>query len=146
VAITRLFDAPRESLFAAWTQAEHLSRWFGPKGFTVASCEADARPGGVFQVCMRSSQGEDYWARGVYRDVVAPERVVIACTAEDANGVPRLEELIEVSLTKQGRKTELRLLATASGVSPEAAAMLGGMPEGWAQTIARLDAHLKPDS
>jgi hypothetical protein len=59
--------------------------------------------------------------------------------------VPRLEEVIDVTFIEQGAGTELRLLATARGASPEAARMLEGMQTGWAQTVARLDAHLKPE-
>jgi uncharacterized protein YndB with AHSA1/START domain len=144
VAITRVFDAPRERVFAAWTQAKHLAHWFGPKGFTVPSCEADPRPGGVFRLCMRSPEGKDYWVRGQYREIAPPERLVIACTADDDQGITRLEELIDVTFTQRGGETELKLLATASGPGAEAAAMIEGMPKGWAQTITRLDAHLNP--
>jgi len=74
VVITRVFNAPRSRVFAAWTEAEHLARWFGPKRFTVPSCETDPRPGGAFRVCMRSPEGRDFWVRGVFRQFVAPER------------------------------------------------------------------------
>ena len=144
--ITRVFDAPRERVFEAWARAEHLVHWFGPNGFTLHSAETDARPGGVFRLCLRSPDGKDYWVRGEYREVLAPERLVITCTADDEMGITRLEEVIDVKLTQRGGKTELKLLATARGASAEAAAMLEGMPKGWAQTIARLDAHLKPQS
>jgi uncharacterized protein YndB with AHSA1/START domain len=117
VTMTRVFSAPREEVFAAWTQAKHLARWFGPTGFTVPSCEVDPRPGGLFRLCMRSPHGKDYWVRGVYREVVAPERLVITCTAEHA---------------------------IASGPTAEAAAMLSGMQKGWSQTVDRLAALLNP--
>ncbi len=144
VKVTRVFDAPREQVFAAWTKGEHLMRWFGPKGFTVPSCEADPRPGGVFRLVMRSPDGKDYRVSGSYREVVAPERLVIACTADDDKGIARLEEVINVTFTERAGKTTLTVHATASGPSAEAAAMLKGMPKGWAQTVDRLGAHLAP--
>ena len=64
VALTRVFDAPRERVFECWTRAEHLQHWFGPNGFTIHSCETDPRPGGVFKLCMRAPDGKDYWVRG----------------------------------------------------------------------------------
>lgn len=143
VKVTRVFDAPRAQVFAAWTKAEHLMRWFGPKGFTVPSCEADPRPGGVFRLVMRSPDGKDYRVHGSYREVVAPERLVIACTADDDKGITRLEEVINVTFTERAGKTTLRVHATASGSTAEAVAMLDGMPKGWAQTVDRLGAHLK---
>mgnify|MGYP001473542373 CR=1 FL=1 len=138
VNAVRLFDAPRERVFAAWTRAEHLAHWFGPRGFTIHSCEADARPGGVFRLCMRSPEGVDYWVRGAYREVVAPERLVVQCSADDAAGVQRLDEVITVQLADEGGRTRLTLRATASGTGPEAASMLRGMEQGWGETLDRL--------
>jgi uncharacterized protein YndB with AHSA1/START domain len=138
VAITRLYDAPRERVFAAWTKAEDLARWFGPKGFTLHSCETDPRPGGVFRFCMRSPKGKDYWVHGAYREVVAPERLVITCTAHDAQGIARLEEVIDVRFEEQRGRTRLILNAAASGPSVEAASMLEGMQQGWSETLDRL--------
>jgi uncharacterized protein YndB with AHSA1/START domain len=138
VNAVRLYDAPRERVFAAWTRAEHLAQWFGPRGFTIHSCEADPRPGGVFRLCMRSPEGVDYWVRGAYREVVAPERVVVQCSADDAAGVQRLDEVITVQLADEGGRTRLTLRATASGTGPEAAKMLRGMEQGWSETLDRL--------
>ena len=56
LVITRIFDAPRELVFKAWTEPERAVRWWGPQGFTTAHCEMDTRPGGTYRVCMRSSE------------------------------------------------------------------------------------------
>ena len=138
VAVARVFDVPRELVFAAWTRAEHLAHWFGPKGFRIHSCEADPRPGGVFRLCMRSPQGADYWVRGTYLEVAAPERLVVQCVADDARGIPRLDEVISVTFADLGGRTRLSLHAVAGGSGAEAAAMLRGMEQGWSETLDRL--------
>lgn len=143
VELTRVFDAPRERVFEAWTRAEHLQHWFGPKDFTLHSCEADPRPGGVFKLCMRAPDGKNYWVRGVYREVAAPGHLVIACAADDDKGVERLHEVIEVTFTESRGKTTVAVNAVARGPSDEAAWMLKGMDKGWAQTVDRLGAHLR---
>lgn len=143
VSLTRVFEAPRERVFACWTQAQHIQHWFGPKGFTLHSVEADARPGGIFKMCMRAPDGGEYWVRGEYREVDAPGHLLIFCTADDETGVERLTETIEVTFTESRGRTTVAVNAVARGPSDEAAAMLKGMDKGWAQTVDRLGAHLK---
>jgi uncharacterized protein YndB with AHSA1/START domain len=138
VALTRFFAAPRARVFEAWTRAEQLAHWFGPRNFTAHSCEADARPGGVFRLCMRSPDGRDYWVRGSYRELVAPSHLVIDCVADDEHGAAMLEEVIRVTLTEQAGGTQLELKADAAGPGARAKAALEGMEQGWAQTIDRL--------
>src|SRR5262245_31258292 len=143
VSLTRVLDAPRERVFAAWTDARQLERWFGPDGFTLHSAETDPRPGGRFRICLRSPAGDEIRVRGVYRELTAPERVVITCTAYDAKGVAQLEEVISVTLADENGRTRLSLNATAGGAGPEAERMIAGMPNGWNQTVARLGDLLK---
>lgn len=143
VALTRVFDAPRDRVFDCWTRAEHLQHWFGPNGFKIHSCETDPRPGGMFKLCMRAPDGRDYWVRGTYREVTAPSHLVIDCAADDDKGVERLQEVIDVTFTESQGRTTVALNATASGPSDAAAAMLKGMDQGWAQTVDRLGEHLR---
>lgn len=144
VVITRVFDAPRIQVFEAWTRAEHLEKWFAPRGYAITGCESDPRPGGRFALCMRSPRGEGYWVRGAYREVVPPQRLVIACALHDPQGVARLDEIIDVEFEQVGSRTRLHLNSTARGLGALAAAMLAGMQKGWDQTVDRLRELLGP--
>jgi len=84
--VARDFDAPREMVFKAWTEQDRLKHWWGPRGFTTPFCEIDLRPGGVFLFCMRSPEGRDSWGRSVFREIVVPERLVLAMSFADAEG------------------------------------------------------------
>jgi uncharacterized protein YndB with AHSA1/START domain len=86
IVITRVLDAPRERVFKAWTDSGHFVRWWGPNGFTTPACRMDVRPGGVLHYCMRSPEGRDFWGKGIYREIVEPERIVYADTFADAEG------------------------------------------------------------
>ena len=77
--ITRVFDAPRELVWRAWTDPEHMSRWFGPHGFTtpLATVTMDVRPGGTFEFTMVSDDdGNEIPSGGTFLEVVEPERLV----------------------------------------------------------------------
>src|SRR5262245_64936028 len=73
---TRIFDAPRELVFAAWTDPQHLAQWWGPQGFTTTIHEMDVRPGGVWRLTMHGPDGRDYRNRIVTLEVLKPERLV----------------------------------------------------------------------
>lgn len=75
IVMTRVFNAPRELVFDAWTKPELLKRWFGARGWTVPTCEIDLRPGGTYRIVQRGPDGQEVVMRGVYREVVRPERV-----------------------------------------------------------------------
>ena len=121
VGITRVFDAPRELVWKAWTEPERFMQWWGPKGFTSPVCKIDLRVGGKYLSCMRSPEGKDYWSTGVYREIVEPERIV--CTDsfadEEGNVVPAtyygmspdfpLEMLVAVTFEEHEGQTKLTL-------------------------------------
>jgi uncharacterized protein YndB with AHSA1/START domain len=109
LVITRLIDAPRCLVFKAWTQPEHIARWWGPQGYTTISCQMDIRVGGTYRFGMRSPQGTEHWKRGVYREIVEPERIVFSFAWEDAHGNPGHELLTTVSFTEEGTRTRLTL-------------------------------------
>src|SRR5882672_3737043 len=84
--INRLFDAPRERVWQAWTDPKLMAKWWGPKGFKVKVSNMDLRPGGTYHYCMQSPDGNDMWGKFVYREVVKPERLVLVNSFSDAQG------------------------------------------------------------
>jgi uncharacterized protein YndB with AHSA1/START domain len=122
--IERVFDAPRELVWRAWTEPEHAMRWWGPQGFTAPHCEIDLRVGGRYLFAMQSpdwNDGRPIWSTGVYREIVPPERLVCTdCFADEkGNVVPAthygmegdfpLEMLVTVTLEDLGGKTKMTL-------------------------------------
>jgi uncharacterized protein YndB with AHSA1/START domain len=141
LTITRTFAAPRALVFAAWTDARHLAQWWGPHGFTNPVCEIDPRVGGKLRIHMRGPDGATHHFEGVIRDIVAPERLVIA-NSVDVAGRRMLEGLITVTFAERDGKTTMTVHARAAALADEALAWLGGMNEGWAQSIERLEAFV----
>lgn len=88
--IARVFDAPREMVWKAWTEPERLAQWWGPKGFTMLVSKLDLRPGGVFHYCMSAPAGHPMsgkmWGKFVYREIVKPEKIVFINSFSDENG------------------------------------------------------------
>lgn len=76
IVLTQVFDAPRELVFDAWTKPEHLSRWFGPKGFTLTTHEADIRVGGRWRFVFHGPDGTNYDNRMVFLEIKRPELLV----------------------------------------------------------------------
>jgi uncharacterized protein YndB with AHSA1/START domain len=86
VVITRIFDAPRELVFAMFTDPKHLAQFWGPKGYTSTVREVNPRPGGAFRIDMRGPDGGVYPCRGIFREIVAPERIVYLGGSEGDHG------------------------------------------------------------
>lgn len=151
LTITRIFDAPRDLLWKAWTEPERVMRWWGPKGFTSPVCKIDLRIGGSYLFCMLSPDGEDFWSTGVYREIVPPAKIV--CTDsfadEDGNVVPAtyydmgddfpLELQITVSFEEHDGKTKMTLLHAGlpSGTMKDATA------QGWNESFDKLAESLR---
>lgn len=84
--ISRVFNAPREIVFDAFTKPDEMKKWWGPKGFTVIATKMDLRPGGFYHYGMRAPDGTPVWGKFVYREVVRPERIVFVNSFSDENG------------------------------------------------------------
>jgi len=138
MVMTRVFNAPRELVFKAWTDPERLKRWWGPKGFTNPVCDVDARPGGAILIHMRAPDGVVHVMTGVYEEVAEPERLVFVSSALDQNGQPLFQTRNTITFADEGGKTKLTVQAIVSNVRPEAAPHLAGMEMGWSMTLDRL--------
>jgi uncharacterized protein YndB with AHSA1/START domain len=151
VLITRVFDAPRDLVFKAWTACERLTRWWGPKGFTTPFCKIDLRPGGVSHYCMRSPEGRDYCGKGVYSEIIEPERIVFSDFFVDEEGDPvpatyygmspdwPQETLVRVTFAEHEGKTKLTL-EHALGSVP--ASERDSCQQGWSESLDKLAGEL----
>ena len=145
LVITRVFAAPRAVVFKAWTDPEHVAKWWGPTGFTVPVCEMDARPGGAIRVHMRGPDGVVYPNAGVFEEVVPPERLVMTTRLLDDHGSTRIEVRHTITFAESGGRTTLTLRARVLKATPGAAAAIAGMREGWDQTLDKLAEHLEQE-
>src|SRR5882672_3010766 len=98
----RVFDAPRDLVFEAWTDPSHIVQWWGPTGFTTTTYTMDVKPGGVWRFVMHGPDGVDYQNRIVYIEIVKPERLVYSHVSG-----PRFNAT--VNFTDQGTKTGVRV-------------------------------------
>jgi uncharacterized protein YndB with AHSA1/START domain len=148
--ITRDFDAPRELVFKAWTDCGHFTHWFSPSGFTTSHCQIDPRPGGLWTSAMRSPEGNDFWSSGTIVEIEEPSRFVVdeGFSDEQGNRVSAQEygmsddmpseERMTVTLEEHGGRTRLTV---RQGV-PSDVAERNGAPQGWQETLDKLDAYL----
>jgi uncharacterized protein YndB with AHSA1/START domain len=137
LSITRVFDAPPSLVFKVWTSREHLLRWWGPRDFTTQSFDMDFRPGGAWRACIRSPNGKDHIMRGVYREIVEPQRIVFTFAWEH-NGKPGHQTLVTVTFTEHHGKTRLTFHQATFESIADRDSHLGG----WGELLDRLAAYL----
>jgi uncharacterized protein YndB with AHSA1/START domain len=153
--ISRVFDAPRELVWKAFTDPEHMKHWWGPKGFTVRAANMDFRPGGSYHYCMRSPDGHDMWGKFVYREIVPPERMVfINSFSDEAGGLTRhpmsptwpLETLSTFTFSEQEGKTTLTIRWSPYNATDVERKTFEdgrkGMHQGWTGTLDQLENYL----
>jgi len=139
LTLTRVFDAPRDLVFKAWTEPEHLKQWWGPRGFTTPACEVDLRAGGTWKIVMRFPDGvNEHTMQAVYREIVPPERLSFTNVALDKDGNRLLEGITSITFEELGGKTKLTMYTRMTGLVPYSDRMLEGMEPGWSQTLERL--------
>ena len=141
--LSRLFHARRETLFRAWSTAEHVKRWFSPESFSVPEARVEMRTGGPFELKMRSPAGEEHWLRGTFVEVVPDRRLVIDIEVADAAGNPLFRAYTEVDFSDapdgSERGTRMDVVQSYTLIDPAMAWMVAGAPEGWRTTLDKLE-------
>jgi uncharacterized protein YndB with AHSA1/START domain len=138
IVMTRVFDAPRRLVFDAMTKPEHLVRWFGPHGWTLAVCEIDFRPGGAWRFVLRGPGGKDMGMSGVYREIAPPERFVSTESFDDYPG----ESLNTLTFSEEDGKTTFTITILYASGEVRDAVIQSGMERGAGECYDRLAEHL----
>jgi uncharacterized protein YndB with AHSA1/START domain len=151
--LERVFDAPRELVFKAFSEAEHLKHWWGPRGWTLTVCNVDFRPGGIWHYCMKcidENQGDFYgqesWGKGVYQEIVEAEKVVYVdyfsdSEGNEAEGMPSTQ--ITMTFVEHEGMTKLVSRAQYASVEALKTVLEMGMEQGISETWDRLAEHLQ---
>jgi uncharacterized protein YndB with AHSA1/START domain len=155
LVIKRIFDAPREMVWKAWTEPERLKQWWGPAGYTMTVTRMDLRPGGVFLYGLRGPVGKEMWGKFEYQEVVAPERMVFINSFSDENGgLTRhplsstwpLQVMSKFSLTEFDGETTLTLKGSPYAATEEERITYSqnheNIRKGFIGTFEQLDSYL----
>lgn len=138
--VSRVFAAPRELVFKAWSTAEHVKAWFSPETYSVPDAIVDMRPGGRFDVCMRSPGGQQHWTRGSFAEVTRHDRLVIDMGVADMDGHQLFSAHTEVTFSDQDGGTRIDVVQSYVFADPAMATpMVAGASEGWRTTLDKLE-------
>ena len=140
IVMTRVFDAPRELVFEAHSSCEHMSNWWGPRGYEIVSCEIDFRPGGAWRIVHRGLDGEEYAFSGEYREIVRPERIVWTFEFE---GMPGNVSVETMTLEESNGKTTFTGTSVFDTVEQRDGMLESGMESGAVETMDRLEEYLQ---
>jgi uncharacterized protein YndB with AHSA1/START domain len=140
IRMTRVFDAPRDLVFDAHSSCEHMSNWWGPRKYEIASCEMDFRPGGTWRIVHRAEGEEDQGFHGEFREIERPERIVWTFEWEGMPGHVSVETL---TLEEDDGKTTVTATSVHDSQEDRDGMLQSGMEEGAAETYDRLDEYLE---
>jgi uncharacterized protein YndB with AHSA1/START domain len=142
ITIERIFAASPDLVFRAWTSAEHLKHWFCPEGYSVPDAHVDFRAGGRFDLCMRSTQGQDHWMKGNYTEIVRNSRLGFESrVGPDERPLFHVKTLVTFE-EEQGGSTRVVIRQSYTALDEAALPMIQGASRGWAQTLDRLQKHM----
>ncbi len=135
IVTTRVFDAPRELVFRAYTDPDAIPKWWGPRRHKTTVDQMEVRPGGAWRYVSRDSDGTEYAFHGVYREVVPPERLV--CTFE-FEGMPGHVSVDTATFEEHDGKTTLTTRSLFDSVQDRDGMLQSGMESGFSETMDRL--------
>ena len=147
MVVTRIFDAPRELVWKAWTDPKYVMQWWGPKGFTSPVCKMDFRVGGKFLYCMRTPDGQECWNAGEYHEIVPQEKIVYSMYFSDSKGNKvepadygieheAIDDAYDVIIFEDLGNGQTKL--TLIGNEPMESAKNSGQLEGWNQILDKV--------
>lgn len=140
--LEREFDAPRELVFKMWSDPAHFRNWAAPTGFTVTNLEMEFRVGGIYRVCLRSPEGEEFWIKGHYQEISEPEWFSLTTGWESPDGSVDHETLLTVTFEEAGERTRLTLRQTGFNSTESR----DGNKGGWAEVLDSLFGYLKTET
>jgi uncharacterized protein YndB with AHSA1/START domain len=140
VAVQHTFDAPRQRVWEAWTNCEHLRQWMlGPPGWSMTACEVDLRRGGSRRLVWRDAEGNEMEIRGTYQEVQPPSRLIV----REAWGGDWPETINTLALTESRGRTTMTLTIRYPSKEARDAALATGMEDGMAHSFERADQYIK---
>jgi uncharacterized protein YndB with AHSA1/START domain len=140
LVLTRVVNAPRELAFRAWSAPEHISRWWGPRGFSTTTHEMRFAVGGVWRNTMHGPDGRDYKNRVVYTQIVAPERIAYDHDDDGSGDSPPFH--VTVTFDDLGARTRVTLRIVFDSIKQHDETVKFGAVEGGQQTLGRLEEFL----
>lgn len=135
--MSRLLNAPRHTVFRAWSDAAFVKRWFAPEGITIPEAVVELHGGGRFEICMRLPDGAQHWMRCRFIEVVEPEKIIFA-GAVDGPGGKWFNATTTITLTEEAGGTRLRVVQEYELFTVEALNAIKGAEAGWSSTLAQL--------
>ena len=138
LVIDRVFNAPRDLVWKAWTEPDRIRQWLAPRGFTIGVAEGDVTPGGRWRQSMTAPDGRELWLGGVYREVSPPERLVFTHVWDDKDGNPGPETVVSITFVDRGNKTEMHF-RQGEFASIDAR---NGHDHGWGECMDKLEEYL----
>lgn len=161
IIITRVFDAPRELVWKAWTEPEMIKKWWGPEGFTAPSIKMDFRVGGKYTYAMQGPKGSEWdrvmYTSGIFKEIIPMEKIVVTDYFSDEQGN-------KIEPSKEGQSTDFPTEMNATIVFEELedgktklsiiypkpeneaqfqALLKSGMQEGWSTSLNKLAASIE---